>query len=593
MDYSAAFKTLTHGMEEFSIPMNKKRKLLDVEESVVQNDCELTEGCSHHFLLNPTKSPKTLYPAVKSFETLVKAPYNYPLDTVETLLSFGYKEPMPVQKEVIPLFHEDHNILVGSPTGSGKTAAYLIPLLNLAAAANTSDNKQEAHAVRPYCIILSTSHELLGQIWTEAVKLGKNLFPKHGKIAILRKHHYILRKKRLKGKGNKSSKGTREKRLPVKTKILITTPIRLTSLLNNLEESCPIKFDRLRWLVIDECDKMLESDLGEHGETNLHTFRVQLDAVLNSIRGTKASPGIALFSATLPEPVIAWATEELSTNDGKYSRGLIKIQLGECDSAVSVVKQELRYCGTEEGKLLELRRMLVEGLVYPCLIFTESRRRASELYREITLSEKHVLANILSSEKTEAQRVATVKSFREGKVNVLICTDLLGRGMDFKSLMMVVNYDLPPSPIEYIHRVGRTGRAGQAGGRAVTLWTDADLPHMDAILDVMVRSGAEIDPDLRRLVSAWKARRASLTRARALGGVVSKRKGERKLAAKLIQTGKSRGKFERDQKLLRPWNPHRRSIVDLKGSKLNALKMDIENQAAEKKEKRSTANKRG
>lgn len=134
-------------------------------------------------------------------------------------------------------------MLAGSPTGSGKTAAYLIPLLHLAAAANMCNVKQEKHAVRPYCIILSTSNELLGQIWTEAVKLGKNIFPKQGKIAILRKGHYALRKDKLNGKGDKKSKRAREKRLPVETKMLITTPVRLTSLLKNMGEFCPIKFD--------------------------------------------------------------------------------------------------------------------------------------------------------------------------------------------------------------------------------------------------------------------------------------------------------------------------------------------------------------
>ena len=103
---------------------------------------------------------------------------------------------------------------------------------------------------------------------------------------------------------------------------------------------------------------------------------------------------------------------------------------------------------------------------------------------------------------------------------------------------MVVNYDLPPSPIEYIHRGGRTGRAGRVGGRAVTLWTDADLPHMDAILDVMARSGVEVNPELRRLVAAWKARKAKQMHTKGLAGVVSKRKGERKLAAKVVAARK-------------------------------------------------------
>nr|CDS34337.1 ATP dependent RNA helicase DDX52 [Hymenolepis microstoma] len=489
------------------------------------------------------------------------------------------------------MIFKGQNMLVGSPTGSGKTAAYLIPLLNIAAAEGVSDNSEANHAVRPYCIILTTSHELLGQVFTEAVKIGKNLFPQHGKIAMLRKDHYNNRKEPT--ANGKKVKKVREKRLPVDTRILITTPIRLTTLLKKKKEKCPIKLDSLRWLVIDECDKMLESDLSEHAETNLRAFRAQLNAVLTAIQNEKGSPSIALFSATLPEPVLAWAVEEISSKYCDASRGLVKIQLGDCNSAVSLVKQELRYCGTEEGKLLELRKMLIEGLVYPCLIFTESRTRAAELYREITLCDKQILVSVLSGDKSESQRIATVRAFREGKVNVLICTDLLGRGMDFKSLMMVVNYDLPPSPIEYIHRIGRTGRAGRAGGRAVTLWTDADLPHMDAILDVMSRSGVEIDPELRRLVGVWKARRASKTHAKALGGVVSQRKGERRLAAKVARAvSKSKGKAKLDKKLLRPWNPHRRSLTDVKGSKLNALKIALEAKASEQGHKKCIIKKK-
>ena len=139
--------------------------------------------------------------------------------------------------------------------------------------------------------------------------------------------------------------------------------------------------------------------------------------------------------------------------------------------------------------------------------------------------------------------------------------------------MMVLNYDAPPSPIEYIHRVGRTGRAGRTGGRAVTLWTDADLPHMDAILDVMVRSGVEVDPELQRLVKVWKARKAKQTHARALAGVVSHRKGERKLAAKVASMKKSKAAFNREKSLLRPWNPHRGSITDVAGAKSRDIKL--------------------
>ncbi|VDM18261.1 unnamed protein product [Hydatigera taeniaeformis] len=476
---------------------------------------------------------------------------------------------MPVQTEVIPMFYEGCDMLVGSPTGSGKTAAYLLPILNFAAFAEIESAPQEKHTVRPHSIVVSTSQELLGQIWMEAMKLGQNLFPKHGKIAILRRNHYKAKGKQS-GETRISPRKVRELRLPSDTRVLITTPKRLAMLLKRTGTQCPINFSHLRWLVIDECDKMLESNIGEN-DFGLRAFRSQLTAILHSIRAhTTEFPNVALFSATLTSSVAAWATEELRSTNASPLRSLVKIQLGDCNAAVPFVRQELRYCGSEQGKLLELRKMLIDGLVYPCLIFTESRQRAADLFREINLCDKLIFASILSSEKSEAQRAATVKAFREGKVNVLICTDLLGRGMDFKSLMMVVNYDLPPSPVEYIHRVGRTGRAGRAGGRAVTLWTDADLPHMDSILDVMSRSGVEVDPDLQRLVAVWKSRKAKQMHACALGGVVSQRKGERRLVAKLVSKG-SRSEFNRKRGLLRPWNPHRESITQVPGSKSRDL----------------------
>ncbi|KAH9280339.1 putative ATP-dependent RNA helicase ddx52 [Echinococcus granulosus] len=573
MDYSTAFKSLTKGMDEFKAPVVKGlKKSSSSAESIDHCDYStIPYNCVKAFLCKSPRVQKSRFPPIFSFESLLKSPYNFPPDTTDILSTLNYAKPMPVQTEVIPIFHEGHNMLVGSPTGSGKTAAYLLPILNFAACAKIGSNSQKKHTVHPYAIILSTTQELLGQIWTEAIRLGQNLFPKHGKIAILRRNHYGLRKKQSEEKKTISNK-TRELRLPSDTKVLITTPKRLVMLLTKTGKQCPISFTSLRWLVIDECDKMLESNIGDNAAI-LRAFRSQLTAILHSIRvdATKF-PNVALFSATLTPPVVAWATEELGRTDSSLSRGLVKVQLGDCNAAVSLVRQELRYCGSEQGKLLELRKMLIDGLIYPCLIFTESRQRATDLFREIVLCDKLILVGILSSEKSEAQRIATVKAFREGKVNVLICTDLLGRGMDFKSLMMVVNYDLPPSPVEYIHRVGRTGRAGRAGGRAVTLWTDADLPHMDSILDVMSRSGAEVDPDLRRLVAAWKARKAKQTHARALGGVVSQRKGERKLAAK-VALKKSRGEFNRERGLLRPWNPHRESITDVPGSKFRDLKI--------------------
>ncbi len=133
-------------------------------------------------------------------------------------------------------------MLVGAPTGSGKTASYLLPLLNFAAQSKHVA-KSEGHQIFPHSIILSTTQELLGQIWTDAVRLGQNSFPKNGKIAILRKNHYQLRKNK-KDSDEKKAKKLREMRLPNETRILITTPKRLATLIASTGAKCPINFQR-------------------------------------------------------------------------------------------------------------------------------------------------------------------------------------------------------------------------------------------------------------------------------------------------------------------------------------------------------------
>ncbi|BHF68935.1 DEAD (Asp-Glu-Ala-Asp) box polypeptide 52 [Sparganum proliferum] len=580
-------------MAEFSRPKRakKKRNAQSAGGGDKQKINEFRDKNNITIQLIMPGSGLSKYSPVFSFEELNHPPYGFRETTMEVIKSLDYQSPMPVQSEVFPLFLQGHHMLVSAPTGSGKTAAYLLPVLHAIsteeeATVTATDGTSRKHVVAPRCVVLSTTQELAGQVWMEAVRLGRNLFPQHGKIVILKRKHYNLCKKE-KSLTGKPSRNIRDQRLPRDTKLLITTPKRLATLITRTGAKCPIDFTSLRWLIIDECDKLLEANLGGGGDDKaLRSFRSQLSTILTGIRvgqTTRASstssststsrlctPVVALFSATLPRLVVDWATEELS-KECFETKGLVQLTVGASNAAVSSIKQELRYCGTEQGKLLEMRKLLLSGLSYPCLIFTESRQRAGELFQEILLSgDKHVLASVLSAEKTEAQREATVRAFREGKINALICTDLLGRGMDFKGLTMVVNYDLPPSATEYIHRVGRTGRAGLPG-HAITLWTDADLPHLSAVLEVMKRSGAPVDEELQRLVSVWCSRRAAQTRTRVTGGVLSQRRGERRLAARVVRgSGKQRIK---QKQLLRPWNPPRAKISEVPGALARNIKM--------------------
>nr|VZI39813.1 unnamed protein product [Spirometra erinaceieuropaei] len=374
------------------------------------------------------------YSPVFSFEELNHPPYGFRETTMEVIKSLDYQSPMPVQSEVFPLFLQGHHMLVSAPTGSGKTAAYLLPVLHAIsteeeATVTAINGTSRKHLVAPRCVVLSTTQELAGQVWMEAVRLGRNLFPQHGKIVILKRKHYNLCKKE-NPSTVKPSKNIRDQRLPRNTKLLITTPKRLATLITRTGSKCPIDFSR--WVI---------------------------------------------------EKAVRWAQRKSTSPINEPTRNPSSLRL--------------ICCGTHNG-----------------------HRR--------------------------------------------------NRRPNCQGLTMVVNYDLPPSATEYIHRVGRTGRAGLPG-HAITLWTDADLPHLSAVLEVMKRSGAPVDEELQRLVSVWCSRRAARTRTRVTGGVLSQRRGERRLAARVVRgSGKQRIK---QKQLLRPWNPPRAKISEVPGALARNIKM--------------------
>ncbi|TGZ59474.1 hypothetical protein CRM22_009045 [Opisthorchis felineus] len=559
-----------------------------------------------------------------SFTSLVSSFPSFNQNLIDNVAELSFSVPTPVQAQAIPIMLKNGNLLACAPTGSGKTAAYLIPVLQgYCARFLTTDTELEVkqslqptptsetpHRIALFGLILAPTQELVRQIWSEAARLSRGLGGGHF-IAYLSRRHYAYRgKSKYKVGSRENSKNAhtklRELRLPRSTRILVATPCRMAFLLSLDPSLCPFDVSNLAWLVLDEYDKMLEVDVTNANSLSskkmrhrVRSFRDQINPIFHALSKARSisgrQPNVAMFSATVPDEVVNWAQSELptllsptaeQTLSGKFE--LVQLCVGTRNSAVSTVKQELRYCATEEGKLLEMRYLLVRGLLYPCLIFMESRERAKELIKEILLSDANVLANVISSDKTDAQRAAIIRAFREGQLNVLVCTDLLGRGIDFKGVNMVVNYDLPPSKEEYIHRVGRTGRAGRLG-RAITLWTDADLPRLGEVLKVMRRSGCEVDPELERLVTGWHSRRSQFLLAKYKGPaagdlsdhvIISKRRGERRLIHNLIRKQKRKGSkaeteenastdSDRQIKWLRRWNPYRKRISELSSARQN------------------------
>lgn len=154
---------------------------------------------------------------------------------------------------------------------------------------------------------------------------------------------------------------------------------------------------------------------------------------------------------------------------------------------------------------MTLRQYLREGFEPPMLIFVQSKTRAKELYKELIFDGVNV--NVIHGDKGKIERDEIIKQFRTGEIWVLVCTDLMARGIDFKTVNCVVNFDFPTSLVSYIHRVGRTGRAGRAG-KAITYFTDDDVPYVKLIANLMKKSGHEVPEWMLNLKSSsnkeWK-----------------------------------------------------------------------------------------
>eukprot|EP01089_Gocevia_fonbrunei_P012322 TRINITY_DN2881_c0_g2_i1.p2 TRINITY_DN2881_c0_g2~~TRINITY_DN2881_c0_g2_i1.p2 ORF type:complete len:241 (-),score=56.86 TRINITY_DN2881_c0_g2_i1:32-754(-) len=158
------------------------------------------------------------------------------------------------------------------------------------------------------------------------------------------------------------------------------------------------------------------------------------------------------------------------------------------------VENQFVNCGKEENKMDILRQLMKETkLVPPVLVFVQTKDRAIALFKEMSIEYGGTLKfDMLHSERTQGAREKIIKQFRSGEIWILIATDLIGRGMDFKGIKTVVNFDLPESPAGFVHRVGRTGRAGDKG-KSYTLWTESELSLVKDIMDVVMAGGGKVN----------------------------------------------------------------------------------------------------
>ncbi|XP_052173742.1 DEAD-box ATP-dependent RNA helicase 57 isoform X2 [Diospyros lotus] len=363
----------------------------------------------------------------------------------------GFKEPTPIQRQAIPVLLSGRECFACAPTGSGKTLAFVCPILMKLKHAS----KDGVRAV-----ILCPTRELAAQTARECKKMAAG-----------KKFYIKLMTKQL-------VKSADFSKLPCD--ILISTPFRVQFAIQKRK----LDLSRVEYLVLDESDKLFELGLVE-----------QVDSVVKAC----SNPSIlrSLFSATLPDTV-----EELART---IMHDAVRIIIGRKNSASESIKQKLVFVGSEEGKLLGLRQSFAESLNPPVLIFVQKKERAKELYRELAFDD--IRADVIHADLTPVQRENAVDNFRAGKTWVLIATDVIARGMDFKGVNCVINYDFPDSAAAYIHRIGRCGRAGRRG-EAITLYTEADVPFLRNIANVMAASGCEVPDWIMSLPKhKWKKHR--------------------------------------------------------------------------------------
>ncbi|KAK0152671.1 putative ATP-dependent RNA helicase DDX52 [Merluccius polli] len=403
---------------------------------------------------------------VCTFEELQKE-YRLNPRVLQNLKEAGLSAPTAIQMQAVPLMMHEREILACAPTGSGKTLAFCLPLL--------------AHLKQPAnqgfrAVIISPTRELASQTHRELVRLSDGL---GFRIHIIDKASLAAQKY-----GPQSSK---------KYDILVSTPNRLIYLLQ--EDPPGLDLSRVEWLVVDESDKLFEG--GKRG------FRDQLATLFLACSCPRVRR--AFFSATCTADVEQWCRLNLdnlvSVNVGQRCAGhvfplchMLTARLNPCftrNTAVETVEQELLFVGTENGKLLAVRDLIKKGFMPPMLVFVQSIDRARELFHELVYEGINV--DVIHAERTQQQRDNVMKSFRSGDIWVLICTALLARGIDFKGVNLVLNYDFPTSAVEYIHRIGRTGRAGHTG-KAVTFFTENDKPLLRSIANVIKQAGCPV-PD--------------------------------------------------------------------------------------------------
>ena len=412
--------------KEINTYAKKTSKELNVTEKVKMNNInDLRQKLDS--LKEKLQSELNLkYPSIKEIEPLItfeEMQNKLKLSKKFTEImknKYNYQYPTSIQSVSIPIIYEKKNVIGVSETGSGKTLSYLIPCFH-----NSLFKKLENEDKCYKIIIILPTKELSKQIYNESLLFNKYYCENNLKIKYINTSLIL-------------SINTEYSNFINNTDVYIGTPNNILKLINLCKDDI---LNILSYIVFDESDKFFE--LG---------FIESIEQILQQVCKISNISKI-FFSATI--------SENLTTIINNNYADSIKIRIGSKNLPSKNIIQEFIFCSNEEGKINELKNIFHRQIDFPVLVFIDGVSKIKYIYKKI----KYECPNIecMFSKMNKKEREEQINKFRIGDIFVLLCSDLLSRGIDFKNVKTIINYDCPYKITNYIHRIGRTGRAGKKG----------------------------------------------------------------------------------------------------------------------------------
>ena len=371
---------------------------------------------------------------------------------LKAVVDTGYTTPTPIQAKAIPLALQGLDLMAGAQTGTGKTAAFALPILQKLLPFASSSTSPAKHPIR--ALVLTPSRELAIQV-EQSIKV----YAKHTPLKSLVVFGGIDIK-------------TQTPHLKTGIEILVATPGRL---LDHVEQKT-LNLGQVQILVLDEADRML--DMG---------FMPDLKRILALLPKQRQN---LMFSATFSNEIKKLADDFL-TNP-------VLVEVARSNATNDNVMQQV-YQLAQSDKQAFLTQLLLKDDAQQVIVFTKTKVTASRLSR--ALQKEGIAADAIHGDKSQKERIEALDAFKAGKITVLVATDVAARGLDISDLPMVINYEIPSAPEDYVHRIGRTGRAG-ASGIAISFVSEDEEEYLanieKLIKKTLIKEKAQVSTTARK-----------------------------------------------------------------------------------------------